>query len=263
MDRTPDSRLMLALELLRSALQQVEGGARQGADPEQLPFIPPLPITVEEMSATDLLSWWFRPTAHVANPWDDYFDQARLAVTVPMDPSLSGPPQAAPMRPPPRTRPAPPAAEPTSPWIDLEVLVAPPEEQLADEQAEAAVECLYEFIHAIGRRDVDAAMRCVADDYHVLDEDREIDRLGLRQEIESLLDSLRGWEFEISLAEIPVPMFHYQGILIYVEAQIEASQPQDDLHRSLISRRIAVLEQRDPQSLDWVISAMSPAPTSY
>ena len=95
---------------------------------------------------------------------------------------------------------------------------------MANDQADAAVACVYDFLHAIGRRDPEAAMACVADDYHVLEDDREVDRLGLRHQVEALLDSLRGWEIEISLAEVPEPLHHPSGILIYCEIQIDAYQ---------------------------------------
>ena len=108
-------------------------------------------------------------------------------------------------------------------------------EEMANEHADAAVACLYDFVHAIGRRDPEGAMACVADDFHVYEDDREIDRLALRHQIEALLDSLRDWELEISLAEVPEPLHHPGGILIYCEIQVDAFQRDSSARRSRVS----------------------------
>jgi hypothetical protein len=253
----PDPRLILALNLLRSALDGVDEG-RSGPEinPERFSFIPPPPVPSEKRSATDLLNWWFRPTSSTTDPWDEFFDNSPPWSRVPLQ-MESGPQyktQAIKQK-------AAPPPEPVSefwqyPWLNLKDLVTEPEEELAYENAEAAVECLYDFIHAISLKDIDAAMSLVAGDYHVFQEDREIDKRGLQRQIEVLLDSLRGWELEISLAEVPVPVFHPNGILIYAEIQIEAYQPRKNLKRSIVDRRVAVFRQQ--YSGGWMISALSP-----
>jgi len=143
----------------------------------------------------------------------------------------------------------------SGPWLDWRVLAHDPADNLADDQADAAVTCLYDFLHALGRRDVEAALSHVAEDYHTLEEDREVDRLGLRQQVESLLDSLRGWELAVSLAEAPEALAHPYGILIYTEIQIDAHHPLENLRRSLVDRRLALLRHQGDQG--WAIAALS------
>ena len=202
------------------------------------------------LSATDSLSWWFRPAGHGASAWDDYFrrDGGRESNAVPPPHAL--PPQAPPaLELPPATgagtpgmgAPArPPAAPPAiSSWMGLRLLLAEPEEELLDEEADSVIECLYAFIHAVGRRDVDAAMRCVADDFHTLEDDRELDRDGLEGKLRFMLGSLRDWEFDIALVEIPQPILHPDGILVYTETLIDAVHPEDRRRRSIRERRIA------------------------
>jgi ketosteroid isomerase-like protein len=253
----PDPRLALALKLLRSIL---EGADEEHDGPEINPahfsFIPPPPVPSEKRSATDLLNWWFRPTSSATDPWDEYFNQSPRWSSIPVQP------EARPRTDPPVFRKRADDVEDSStelwhyPWLNLKDLITEPEEELAYENAEAAVGCLYDFIHAISSREIDAAMSLVAEDYHVLHEDREIDKQGLQRQLEVLVDSLRGWELESSLAEVPVPVFHPHGILIYAEIQIEAVQPRNNLRRSIVERRVAVFRQQ--YSGEWMISAFSP-----
>lgn len=251
MESGVDARLALVFDLLRSLMQSPSGADMPGGA-GAWGFVPPPGLPSEEMSATDLLNWWFRPLSAAANPWDDYLGKSLH--TTPLAPSWPAAPASgawqagAPPTPPPG---------PSSPWLDLEMFAGTPEEQFADEHSAAAVDCLYAFAHALGRRDVEMAMSCIAADYHVFADDGETDRLGVRQQIESLLDSLRGWDMEVSIADIPVPVFYQERILIYVEFQIEAYRPEDDLRRLLVDHRVVLFEQEGAKR-EWLISAMSP-----
>src|SRR5262245_23860705 len=253
-EEIPDFRLAAVYELLRSVFErhyETPGGA---AGARQTSFIPP-PPPGSLVSATDLLTWWFRPATATADPWDDYFTRAVDSLTAAPRPPRAGSTEARSTLSGAEPRDPRSAEEELTPWTDPLMLVGQPGEEVADEDAQAAVECVYEFIHAIGRREGDRAMTCVAPDYHVLENDREIDAWGVRSQIESLLDSMRGWALDISLAEIPQPVFHPNGILIYVEIQIDAYRPQDDLRRSTVDRRIAVLQRSAGR--DWLIDALS------
>jgi ketosteroid isomerase-like protein len=255
-----DPRVALAFDLLRGAIEPSADDRDWSGSIGQLPLIPP-PFSQTQTSATDLLSWWFRPAASGRAPWDDYFElpPPLMPPVTPQQVTRAGRPAVpAPRVPTSRTPTAAPAA-PThdlNPWITLGALFAAPEQPLADDHAEASLECLYEFIHALGRRDVAGAMYLVTDDYHVLEDDREIDRLGLRHQLESLLDSLQGWELEVSLVTIPEPLLHPTGsVLIFAEIQFDGFRVEDDARRSVVTRRVAVLERHAGQ---WLIAALSP-----
>lgn len=250
-----EKRLEQVIALLQSIRLQGEYG-EQHLTAWQEHYMPAA-LTSGRISATDRLSWWFRPATASGSPWDDYFDQSAL--------SLEGGPEEALLYPIVRvsdqtataTQPTQSGSdEPAGPWLSLRLLLAEPEEELFDEDAESVVTCLYDFIHAIGRRDVEQAMLCVAPDYHTLEDDKEIDRLGLRHHIKNLLDSLLGWEFEISLVEVPRPILHPDAILVYAEMQIDAHNQQDAARKTILERRIAVFN-RQPNG-DWLISALSP-----
>jgi hypothetical protein len=261
-----DPRLALAGDLLRSVLEQ--SGEAQPDLSQPLAFAAP-PFSEPRMSATDLLNWWFRPAATTFDPWDDY-------LSLPLQPSgFAVQPTARPLRPPVSAgrngRSALPAQMPSradvdvghdpagielNPWVTFRALFPAVEEELADEHAEEAVECLYGFVHAIARRDITKALEFVADDYHALEGDREIDRLGLRHQLEAMLDSLQGWELEAALLTVPEPLPYTGGILIFAEIQIDAFRAEDDAHQSIVSRRVAVFERQPGRG--WLISALSP-----
>lgn len=251
----------MAYQLLRELMEQPEDESNRLQEPRELPFVRPEDAT-GTMSATDLLTWWFRPTSRMADPWEDYFAPRTQPVGTTAQtqrPPLEKRPQRPGARPSfqHRPRPSQPDPEPDlAPWIDWQLLYSEPENTLEDDHAEAAVQCLYDFLHAISRRDVEGAMQCVADDYHVLEDDIEIDALGLRHQIERLLDSLVGWELQVSPVEIPFPLGHMLGVLIYIEIQIDAYHPLLDLRRVIVQRRIAVLQWQSQQG--WRISALSP-----
>lgn len=248
-----DPRLLQAYRLLSGIL-----------GPETLPEPssekPPADIPMEaflsedELSATEILTWLFQPSGASADGWDHYFE--------PFD--RRGGAAARHERPLPAPRPD--SASQGDYDSLLQAVVSQPEEALSEEDAQSAVDCLYDFVHALGRRDVESALACVSEDYHVFEDDREYDVLGLRHQIEYLLDSLTEWELQASLAEIPVPMLHPNGILISVEIQIEAHHPRERLNRLIVEPRVVVLERsvRDwgaagkAPARPWLIASLSP-----
>lgn len=233
-DATPDGRLALALDLLRSV---IDSGAPAGAPRRGYTPLVAAPEVERRLSATDLISWWFQPAATALDPWEEFFSAAPNGHDRTGGAGANGA---------------------DGPWTELQALVPDPDAELADEQAEAAVQCLYEFVHAIGRRDVDRALELVADDFHHMEGDREIDRLGLRQQIESLLGGFDGWQVETSLVTIPEAIPYPSGVAILAEIAVDGFRPDDDeAWRSIIQRRVAVLE-RTPDR-DWLITALSPA----
>jgi hypothetical protein len=249
-----DLRLREIHEILSSLLEETRGTAEPAQSHWELPVLPP-PDPDGRLSSTDLLGWWFRaPLAGKGNPWDAYFSAA--AADPEPHPRDAGGGAAAALSPaadPGREQPPFPAAQDA--WTSIASLFPEPEEQLAEEHAQAAVDCLYDFIHAFGRRDVDAAMAQVSESYHTLDHDVEVDRLKFRHQLEAGIDSLTGSEIEISLAEAPEPVSHPHGILIAATVQIDTYRPEDDSHGCLVQRRVAVLGQETGG--DWKIQALS------
>jgi hypothetical protein len=260
-DRT-DTWTKRAIVALRDLLAQLEGGDehlqpwRGARPPSGLPA---------RMSATDQLSWWFRPAVAGDDPWDGYFagDGSDLGGDLggldDLD-GLWGEPAAAGLAAvragaTPRPAPALPAAEPPSRRTALRMLLAEPEEELVDGDAESVVTCLYDFVHAVGRRDVEAAMACVAADYSTIEDDREVDADGLAARLRALLDPLHGWDLDAFLVEIPQPVLHPAGILVPVEIQLDAREPGTGARRTVVHRRIAVFDRQPDQS--WRIVALS------
>jgi hypothetical protein len=246
-DRISDPRVQMALQLLYEVLGSTEVHPKHPEFAAQRSFAPsPAVLPDEEMSATDLLSWWFQPTSGLSNPWNDYFDQSfQPAMVTPLQTSRQDGGRAAQL-----------VGQSPASWMSVLESFKEPTEELSDEYAEAVVGCLYDFLHAFGRRDIDAAMEYVSEDFHIFEGGKEIDRLGLRQQLEALLGSLRDWEFEVSPVEIPIPIYHSCGALIYVEIQVEAYHPQENLWRSIVEYRIAVFKQQGLN--EWKISALSP-----
>jgi hypothetical protein len=206
---------------------------------------PPLavPTLSGRVSATDRLSWWFRPSAGDQDPWESFFEDER--------PGLSAEPRVQPV---PAAPEAPPAEQPGR-RAALRLLLAEPDEEMIDADAEAVVTCLYDFVHAIGRGEIAVAIEeCVDPEYHTIENDVEIDRDGLAAQLRAQLDRLRGWDVDVSLVEIPEPILHADGILVYTELQIEARK--EEARESAVHRRLAVFRQGRDRS--WRISALSP-----
>jgi len=217
------------------------------------------PAAPARISATDQLSWWFRPAGGGADPWEGFFSE-ESDPDAEVDPAAGWPlarlPAAAGWAGASRAGNGQhPVPEPPSRRMSLRALLAEPEQEMLDRDAEAVVTCLYDFVHALGRQDVEAAMACVAPDYHALEDDREIDADGLAARIKALLDSLHGWEAEVFLVEIPQPVLHPTGIFVPIEIQIDARDPGTDARRSILDRRIAVFAQQLDRS--WLIAALS------
>jgi hypothetical protein len=253
--RSVDARLDEAIALLRRLVVQM-GRADDAPSPWQDSYLS-APPQGGRLSATDRLSMWFRPAPRGANPWDSFFDEPADPFSA-ADRTAAGPfdgvgfPQpggAARFG-------ATGAAEAPGPRLSLRLLLAEPEPEMLDADAESVVACLYDLVHAIGRQDVEAAMACIAPDYHALEDDREVDRDGFAWQLRQLLDSLRGYSFEASLVEIPQPILYPDSVLVYTEVLIDAERPNDRSRRTIVERRIAVFkQQRDKR---WLIASLSP-----
>ena len=196
--RSMDDRLDEAIVLLHRVLAEL-GSRSDTVSPWQESYLSP--PQGGRLSATDRLSMWFRPAPRGAT---------RGIVSLRSRPIL-GPGSSACRR-----RPARPGISRRPPSGTRRRLLRrrrpaaasacacssrSPSGEL-DTDAESVVGCLYDLVHAVGRGDVEAAVACVAPDYHALEDDREIDRDGLAWQFKRLLESLRGWRFETSLVEI-------------------------------------------------------------
>ena len=244
----PDPRLARALELLRGVLGEapgeIPGGVPGGGTPGPWQTLPgPAEEDPWLVSATDLLIPW-EPEGYAAgaaapaggDPWAGY---------------LPPPPQSAPAAPSPPDLPATPAAP--LPAAVASLALGPPgslEEPLDDATSFAAAECLYAFVHALGRRDVEAALELVADDYHAIADDRAVDREGLRHRLEALLDERAAGaggdgmdELDVSLAEPPEPLPYADGlILIAATVQVD-HRPAAGRPETALLEWVAVLEE--------------------
>lgn len=100
--------------------------------------------------------------------------------------------------------------------LSFDAATRPLRDELDDLAAEAAVDALYEFVHALGRREVNAAMTWVADEFHALADDVEVDRRALRQQIEMFLEERQQGELEIHLSRVPEPVAHPLGVLLEI-----------------------------------------------
>jgi hypothetical protein len=125
--------------------------------------------------------------------------------------------------------------------------------------AEAVIESLYGFLHAIGRADVPAAMRWVAADYHAMEGDREITHDVLRQQIEDVVDARRDSGLEVSLAQVPEPIAHPLGVLVKLTIQID-SRNAVGLPESLLLYRVAIFQQRDGRWWLASLGTVNPVP---
>jgi ketosteroid isomerase-like protein len=249
-----DMRLLQAYELLRSVIEEDETPWGDLDSSWQSPLLP-MADSEGRMSATDLLNWWFRAPSSQPNPWDIYFGESLRTTTAPLNQTVDGRAVAANGSSRSMDRSVAPQPSDLHTWTVLQASINDAEDFVSDQDAEAAVGSLYEFVHSIGRQDVDGAMKVVTDDYHALENDGEIDRLTLRHQITSLLDSLLGWEIEASLGEVPNPIPSRNGLLIFAEIQLNCYHREDDRRRSIVERRVAILQRQ--QNGDWAISSLS------
>jgi hypothetical protein len=233
-----DSRLRELQSLLGNILEDARGSAPTSPSHWELPILPP-PDAEGRLSSTDLLNWWFR-TPQSRTGWDAYFK--------PIDgdePRSAPPPTASPVA----------KAEPVHDgWSELSVLFPEPEEHLADEHAQASVDCFYDFLHAVGQRDVDAASALIDDAFHTIDFGEEVDKLTFTNGLRAQIDELRDWDFEVSLAVAPEPISHPLGVLMHVIIQFDAVNRLDGSKRGRVERRLAILRQDD--SGLWKIAGM-------
>jgi hypothetical protein len=225
MAKSLDSKLREVQRLLNSMLEDSGETADNAPSHWELPVLPP-PDPEGRLSSTDLLSWWFRAPQNRAASLHEYLRSAeKVSVDSHSRTAIQSPQPAA------------------DSWADLSAVFPEPEEQLAEEHAQAAVDCLYEFLHAVGRSDVESAMALVDDDYHTIQDDVEIDKLKFRTLLEAHLDSLRGWDFEVSLAVAPEPVMHPYAVLISARMQFDAQNRRTGAKKGDIEHRVAVLQQ--------------------
>ena len=240
-----EERLRRAYELLGDLFDERSG---EHSEDEPAWYAPP-PVSAvgfgANLSATDLLGWWFRPPTGKKNRWDAYFGDSQSAA--PPSPVVRNTESKS------VTKPS--AASQIVSKAVWQAMLPETEDHLEDEDAEDAVEVLYAFLHAFGRGDIEGALQWVSEDYHVIEDDREIDRNDLRRRLESLLDSLHGWEIEVSLSEPPEPLSHPYGIVMYVEIQIDGFKSEERARRSQVERRLALIERT--RESGWRIAALS------
>jgi ketosteroid isomerase-like protein len=193
-----------------------------------------------------LLSWWFQPPTGRKDGWNRYFGETEPALrSVGKDTvSTASKKDDAARR-----------ESDIASRAALTALLPDSGDELATEDADAATEAFYEFLHAFGRGDIEYAMQFVADDYHVLEDDHEVDRNDLRCRLESLLASLHGYEIDVSLASVPHPLSHPYGVLIYAEIQVEGVRTAEPSRRSVVEHRVVLLQRQGEDG--WKIAAMS------
>jgi hypothetical protein len=200
----------------------------------------------DRLTATDLLGWWFRPPRR--DGWDSYFEDAEQEAPEPVQArqQQSGVERARNQRGFARS------------WSLVRSAIRDSETHLVDEQAEGALDCLYEFLHAIERRDLAAAMSRVSADFHSMEGDREVTKADLRASVEQLFDWMGSWDAQVVLTTVPEPMFHPLGVLIPVEIQVDSEGGgENDAPRTHIDERVALLQAQADGT--WSITGLSPA----
>jgi hypothetical protein len=241
-----EDRLRRAYEVLADLFAESPGGAGENDPAGYQPPPPPAVAFGANVSATDLLGLWFRPPSAKRNRWDAYFGD--LTAEVPVSRVV-------------REKESKAAATTSShsQTVSKAILqaVLPETDHLEDEDAEDAVDVLYAFVHAFGRGDIEGALQWVSDDYHVIEGDQEIDKNGLRCRLESLLDSLHGYEIEVSFAEPPESLSHPYGMILYAEIQIDGFKAADCALRSHVEHRLVLFEKT--RDSGWRIAALSKA----
>ncbi len=123
-----------------------------------------------------------------------------------------------------------------------------------DREIDRAVDCLYDFLHALGRLDIPAALSFVSRDYHAVEQYRSIDYQGVQRQLEMLLDPYGDSQIEVSLAEIPDPVVHDEDVLIDTVIQIDVAADPGEQPLSTLIRRIVVLNRSSDDK--WRISSL-------
>jgi hypothetical protein len=175
-------------------------------------------------SSTDLLIAWHPepvvPGAPQATDWDKYFHPAAMAVEMTRD-----------------------EVQTTETWNQ--------------DAAAIAVDCLYRLVRSLEALDVDAAIACVSRGYHAIDNDREIDRDGLRLKLDGMVDTWRADRLHIALTEIPDPVFSPSGILVHATLQVDHTDvTTGELKTTLLPYVFWFTEDR---AGEWLIRSMLPA----
>ncbi|HEX6086968.1 MAG TPA: hypothetical protein VF266_20735 [Thermoanaerobaculia bacterium] len=218
-----DSRLREVQALLNTLLENGgAAGAQETPSHWELPILPP-PDVDGRLSSTDLLNWWFRAPQ----------SRGRGAETFPAASAVAA-------RGPEREPEPPPELDG---WSELSLLFPEPEEHLADEHAQGAVDCVYDFLHAVGQRDVRAASALLDDGYHTIEMGVEVDKPTFINGLQQQIDELRHWDFEVSLAVAPEPVSYRAGVLIHIIIQFDAANRADGSRRGRVERRVALLRQ--------------------
>ena len=91
--------------------------------------------------------------------------------------------------------------------------------------------------------DVQAAMACVADDFHALKADGALDRQGFRHWIEELLEGLRGQQIDVSLTEVPQPAACGRLVLCETTLQVDPAARSGVVPSSLAFRLLLAFER--------------------
>lgn len=236
-----DAKLRDIQALLNTVLEEARDGGTEPPSHWELPILPP-PDSEGQLSSTDLLNWWFRGPQSRARGRDDSVDPGAGTG------SAVGEPQATA-----RARTSEPPAGHDA-WSEISVLLPEPEEHLAEAHAQAAVDCLYDFLHAVGERDIEAASALIHDFYHTIEDGEEVDKRGFVDFLASHVDALRNWDFDVSLAVAPEPVNHPYGVLIHAIVQFDAVNLMDGSKNGYVEERVAIL--REDESGTWRIAAL-------
>ncbi|MFO7562825.1 MAG: hypothetical protein R6X02_09305 [Enhygromyxa sp.] len=213
-----DPRILQALQLLHSALG-LDANASQG--PRLLPEATlEHPPDLSHASATDLLTMWLpeRQLAGAAERWDALFGAGAPVQPLPF--AELGASHA-----PPRTTLR--GSEPPS----SELLSERDEHRLDTSHADAVVDCLFAFVHALGRRDLETALAEVSASFHAVEfpsarrSGGELHRRELRQRLEQLLDLRTQEDLDVSLVRIPEVIGHPCGALVHNTIQLDMRAP--------------------------------------
>jgi hypothetical protein len=234
-----DAKLKDVQALLNALVEESRDGQHDAPSHWELPILPP-PDPEGQLSSTDLLNWWFRAP------------HGRAGLPDPNEPVTSaagGETALADAR---RARVAHDPGQEL--WSEISVVLPEPEEHLAEEHAQAAVDCLYDFLHAVGRRDIDAASDLVHDQYHVIENGEEVDKPKFVNSLAFHFDALRTWDFDVSLAVAPEPVNHPIGVLIHALVQFDAVNLADGSKDGRVEERLAIL--REDESGAWKIAAL-------
>jgi hypothetical protein len=234
-----DAKLKDVQALLNAIVEETRGGQNEAPSHWELPILPP-PDPEGQLSSTDLLNWWFRaPHGHDRSAgWNDPPAASAEGSGAPADTRRVRTPQD-------------PAHEL---WSEISVLLPDPAEHLAEEHAQAAVDCLYDFLHAVGRRDISAAADLIHEQYHAIEDGQEVDKPKFVNALAFHFDALRNWDFDVSLAVAPEPVNHPNGVLIHALVQFDAVRLSDGAKDGRVEERLAIL--RDDESGVWRIAAL-------